>query len=316
MTNQTITLILFVNGEDWEVNTVFFETILKSGLEFEFFVYDDSLNNIFKESFSNYANEIITKENIEDKTVALNYFIKQSSGTHFVVITENQLISQNWLTDLLYYYENLEQVGVLSIPTNNNVNQLKHSHALAKNLELCDVLISEKIEPSSVILFSKNVLVQLGAFDENLTLSFAIQQYLFRSKIIGTNNYYIPYISSIQLSTSIAYNESNNLEYINSLKLIQKNNQPFIQLYHLSIKEEMAYIELESVCLKLSTFSEHFFHRYTGEFGILTKSLNTSDITLLLGFTQKFDLEYSIKPFFQSQRNFIITNVLVVFKTI
>jgi hypothetical protein len=82
------------------------------------------------------------------------------------------------------------------------------------------------------------------------------------------------------------------------------------------MKEEIAFIELESVCYKLSTFSEHFFHRYTGEFGIFTKALNSKDISLLLEFTQKFDLEYSIKPFFESKRNFIMTNILVVFKTI
>lgn len=316
MTNQTITLIVFIKGEDWEVNSIYSESILKSGLKFELFIYDETNSSVAKDLFYELANEYVTEQDFESKTSALNYFVKKSSGNRFVIIQENQLLSQNWLTDFIYYYENLEQVGVLVIPTNSSIQEFKYSHALCKNSELCDVLITDNLELGGVVLFSKKIVTEIGAFDENLNLHFAIQQYLFRSKLIGTNNYYVPNISCILLSELEPTDTHIKESFYESLKNIQKSKKTFIQIYSLSIKEEMAYFELENICKDFSTFTEHFFHRYTGEFGLFTKELSISDINLVQSFCQKFDLSYSIKPFFENHRNFIKTNILIVFKSI
>ena len=316
MNNPKISLILFVSGNYWQSEIILKETILKSGLKSELLIYNsDSSDKRVSELFLPIANKYIDNNDFPNKVEGLNHLLKSATAKNICVIPEEVIINPLWLIDLLYFYEKIECVGILTLPSNSILNKkITYTHAVTNDHELCTVMVSETMDNYGVSIYSKEILKNLGAYDESLSLHNAIRQYSFRGSLIGFNSYYTVGFSVSELNT-ITLDKLEEKEFCSSLINIRRKHQIFIQLYEMSILEEMAYSELDNIILNADINMSKFKLDFTGEFGLVSKTFDSKVINSITELCLKFNLCYSIENYTSPNNRFLLNSIVIMLKT-
>lgn len=305
-----VSLILMINGD--AKSTMFIDECVKNTglINFELFIHSNKKDYAVPEQIVDHINTYTTSADFLNETSALNHLMSRTDAKYVCVIPEEVILSKNWLVDFVNKFSTIESIGIGTIPFNNEYEYLYLSHALQKDHELTEVLTSENNEHYGVVLFNRAVIHSLGAFDSDLNLKESIKQYSFRNMMAGMHNYYFPAFSCF--NTSEKYTNEISLDYKESIKRLIATKNYFIQLYQMSIKDEMAYMYLDSITDESKKIFK-FKLSYSGEYGLICREIDDSLFKSILEVSNRFDLKYNIKPHFDSRNHILTKSILVLF---
>jgi len=147
-----------------------------------------------KDYFSNLTVQIVDFDTEVSNAVAYNCLFKQANNDYICILNDNVFLQPHWLTELIYFYENVYNSGVVSIC--DNFSSVNYLPLLATEKEtFINVFIPDNnmIINNSVCIFLKEYLYFIGCFDESVELyGNELNQLQFRFTAMGYNNYYIP----------------------------------------------------------------------------------------------------------------------------
>lgn len=124
------------------------------------------------------------------KAAAYNSLLKESKGDYICVFDCNNMVKKNWLFDLKYYHELIVNSGVAAIP--EFVGAKAITPLLDKNDELVNVWCGPDRSVDGIMLFKRDLIDELGGFDERLNGRYFQRQFALRASAIGKENFYIP----------------------------------------------------------------------------------------------------------------------------
>ena len=146
----------------------------------------------------NYFNELADVLFYLDKTKsdaeAYNLLFKQCTSPYVCIYNFNVFLEKDWLTELLFFAENIDKSGVVGI--SNSVLDSYYLPLMDKEQEkLVNVFIPENeiMANGLITLFDRQHLYLVGAFDEaEDMIGLEFQQFQMRCSRMGLNNFYIP----------------------------------------------------------------------------------------------------------------------------
>lgn len=186
--------------------------------------YSDTTDKRLIDYFKPIASEIIYIENndgvVGSTTDAQMYnsLLCKATSEYICLFKPNVFFQTHWLTELIYYYENVGKSGIISIPSNfNDVDFLPL--ATPDNEKFVNVFLPKEkiIKPNSPIFFRKEYLFLVGGFDESVEFITGdeIIQLQLRYIATGYTNYYIPTQSCLIIDNNISYHQNSSISKSN-----------------------------------------------------------------------------------------------------
>ena len=127
----------------------------------------------------------------------LNKLLKQCTGDYICIAGNDICLSENWLTDLIYYNDIIIDTGFASIYRDGVKGHFLPR--LTKHDTMANIWETDG-NNESVKLFKKEVLDVVGGFDETLSLyGHETNQFALRLSMLGKTNYFIPDQNSMHL---------------------------------------------------------------------------------------------------------------------
>ncbi len=132
-----------------------------------------------------------------------NQLLRKAKGDYIVFLTNDILLGENWLADMIHYSNEIEHSGLVTIhcegdkgafgPLLNTISEFTSVWSPANNIT------------SGVSLISRIALEAVGAFDETLGIyGREREQYAHRLKMLGFKNFYVPGQYSVHLGREIS----------------------------------------------------------------------------------------------------------------
>lgn len=160
---------------------------------------------------------------------AYNELFRSCKTDWVCVLQPNVFVKRLWLTDLIFYAENIAKTGAVSI--SDYLSECKFLPMLCTEDELTiNVFIpdSNTLDPRGITLFTRQNLYFVGAFTEESDLKDCeIQHWQLRALNVGLTNYYIPTHTCLISSTS-PVRECDVME--KSIKEMKKKRNYYIPL--------------------------------------------------------------------------------------
>jgi len=155
-----------------------------------------------KDYFSKLTVQIVDYDNQVSDAVAYNSLFNKANNEYICIFNDNVFLQEHWLTELIYYYEYIQNSGVVSVC--DNFSEVKFLPLLSKENETFqNVFIPDNniVHSNSVCIFSKQYLHTVGYFDNSLELhGNELNQLQLRFTAMGYHNYYIPNQSCLILA--------------------------------------------------------------------------------------------------------------------
>lgn len=194
----------------------------------EFFLYKekDEKENVVKKN----SDVFITALGEKKETQSLNQLLKQATGEYICIVKPNTLLDDNWLSDLLYFYELIDKSGIVSIHTGKD--SIRYSPLLSKGDKLINVMLpdSEVSIVHDLCFFKREFLNHVGCFDEEImSYDNGLRHLCLRFSALGYDNYYIPTSASIK-TFQTDFDERQN-----------KKERDYIQKSMLEMKQRKSY---------------------------------------------------------------------------
>lgn len=308
-----VSIILCISGDFWKSKTIL-QTLLSSCVTHELLVYNRGQEELrLFDLYKDIANEYLTSSDFPDDTSAINHLLKKVNGAYVVVMNNEYILHEDWMFKLLDFYNSIEQIGLLTIPENKHVKSLLYNYALKRDYTMADIYVSEDSENYGIHLFSKQVLKQIGAFDDSLSSTLAMKQYSLRNTMLGLHSYYITGISCISLTDHAADTKIQLDKYKESL-VHHRSTSPYIALHELTPFDRFVYSELDNLAESFKLAAKKFYKSYSGEYGIISKSITKQDIDLVNEFSNRLNLNYSIRPVSELKNSLQNTFILISFE--
>jgi hypothetical protein len=131
-----------------------------------------------------------------------NELLKSATGEFICFINPHQALPNGWLIELLSCNQLVERSG-LSCITSNPKNKSVASY-LDNNLDFVNMLYDEQGRIDGTVLFNRNIIDEIGGFDEYLYGS-EFDQYARRLTSLLYNNFYLPDVFGIDLVNEDMY---------------------------------------------------------------------------------------------------------------
>lgn len=166
--------------------------------EVELFVIDLTGDQRTTDYFNQIATEVIVSSELVSQTY--NSVFRKATYEYVCIIPSGLFLQRDWLTELYYYYVNVNKSGVIGIA--DDLEELDilpmPNHEL---LEFINVFVPKTNVISGLTFFNRQHLYLVGAFDEDLQLfGNEINQFSLRCMGLGLYNYYIPSQTCVFLS--------------------------------------------------------------------------------------------------------------------
>ena len=168
--------------------------------------------------------------------VAHNGLFKKATNDYICILNDNIFLQEHWLTELIYYYENIHNSGVVSIC--DNFCSVKYLPLISTEKEiLVNVFLPDNnmVHSNSVSLFLREYLNYIGCFDQSAELyGNELNQLQLRFIAMGYHNYYIPNQTCLVLKENQKINyhqlEIGNKNLLKSMQEMKKNKNYYIPL--------------------------------------------------------------------------------------
>jgi len=166
--------------------------------EVELFVIDLTGDQRTTDYFKQIATEVVVSSELVSQTY--NSVFRKATYEYVCIIPTGLFLQRDWLTELYYYYVNINKSGVIGI-----ANDLEELDVLPmpnnELLEFINVFVSKTNLISGLSFFDRQHLYLVGAFDEGLQFhGNEINQFALRCMGLGFYNYYIPSKTCVFLS--------------------------------------------------------------------------------------------------------------------
>lgn len=174
--------------------------------EVELFVIDTTGDKRTKEYFDKIATEVFVSDYITSNV--FNSVFRKATFDYVCIIPTGLFVQENWLTELYYYYINVNKSGLIGISSDlDSLDILPMPNN--ELLEFINVFVSKNNLISGLSFFNRQYLYLVGAFDESLQLNGnEINQFALRFMGLGYYNYYIPSTTCVFLSEGKYINPS------------------------------------------------------------------------------------------------------------
>ena len=293
---NSISLILCVNGSCGFSEVVLNNTLKKAGVDFQLLVYSEKISPQVRHLFEKTSDVFVDGSEFENTPQALNYLLDYVTGSRIVFVPYEALLPENWLFDFVHFFDCFDQIGALTIPYKVDTLQTKPVQVLDTNFEIQTLYCAERGDHFGVTCLKKSTALLVGAFDESLEAPFSLKQYLYRVGMTGFKNYcYLSIPSSVLIQVQLSQKGGEMFE--NTLAELLKTKNPFVQLHTLNELQEIAYHDLDNVIHRLDNDCQKFCSKYTSQFGLICTSLNKIQVALISKFARKYDFQYRIQPY-------------------
>jgi hypothetical protein len=200
-------------------------------IEVELFVIDRTNDEKTAEYFTPIATNLTSKD--VPLACLLNDVIRMATGDYVCIIPTGIFLQNDWLIDLIFYFKNIDNVGVVGI--SDKINNLSFLPTPSKDTEeLTNVLIGDNDCIEGLFFTNRQHFYLVGAFDQDPKLEGEeFNQFCVRAKKMGMINFYVP-------SNNCIYNAFGNIsnkekqkakEYlINSILEMSKTKSYYIPL--------------------------------------------------------------------------------------
>lgn len=174
--------------------------------EVELFVIDLTGDQRTTDYFNQIATEVIVSSELVSQTY--NSVFRKATYEYVCIIPSGLFLQRDWLTELYYYYVNVNKSGVIGI-----ADDLEELDILPmpnnELLEFINVFTSKTNLISGLSFFNRQHLYLVGAFDEDVQLhGNEVNQFALRCMGLGLYNYYIPSKTCVFLSDGKYINPS------------------------------------------------------------------------------------------------------------
>lgn len=163
--------------------------------EVELFVIDLTNDEKTFDYFNKIATEVISTKELNSQVY--NSIFRKISHDYVCMIPSGLFLQKDWLTELYYFYVNVNKSGVVGIA--DDLEELDFI-PLPNNelIEFINVFVSKNNLIKGLSFFHKQHLYLVGAFDDSLQLhGNELNHFSLRCMGLGLYNYYIPSVTCI-----------------------------------------------------------------------------------------------------------------------
>ena len=286
--------VLLVVKEDFKYSDLIISNIKNSGCKCELLVFNNGCSNTIEiNGLKEYSNKFLGNSDIIFPLgQCLNELISITRNKYYFVVNHYGFFENNWGIDLISEYNRILNAGAFSIAEKSS----EINYAFSKSDELIECYIPEKLNQN--IFFSKKQIENIGGFDPELDGNFAVRNYSERIKKSGYINLYLSKTYFLKISEYKSHIELSEEDYqkkINKLysnKNFLKNSNPLYYQVYFENDKIKKIIEDLNTCLKQSF--KIYFNDIQGVISILKENLSSIELTELLNYCAKKQLEISI----------------------
>lgn len=131
-----------------------------------------------------------------------NILLRKAQGEYICFLSNDFLVGENWLADLLHYNNEIEKSGLTSLFSDGEKGF--YTPLLNKQDTFTQVWKPTKNITTGISLMSRIALDDIGAFDESLGIyGREREQYAHRLSNLGYHNYYIPDNYAVHLGREV-----------------------------------------------------------------------------------------------------------------
>jgi hypothetical protein len=236
---DTIAVCVITNNNEAETKYFIENLIQKTNENCTLYIYDyKSSSKDFLNYLANISLEcegrfkLITKD--KKLSEIYNMFIENVTEKYIAFVSINTILDSDWISELLHHYKNIPNSGCIGI--RSQVDDVFLGSTLFNNIlkdedEMRTVWQKKLNVLDTPVFFEKSIIELTGNVNENLgNFGYEINEFCFRFKINGFNNYYVKNTSCIKTfvensfllphRTKLAAKEFNTL--INQMAKAQK----------------------------------------------------------------------------------------------
>lgn len=140
-----------------------------------------------------------------------NKLLRKAQGEYVVFLSNDILLGENWLADLIHYNDEVEKSGVTSIHCEGAKGQFTQLSNIHDTFTY--IWKTQDNLTSGVSLINRQVASLIGLMDETLGIyGREREQYGIRVSALGYNNYYIPDQYSVHLGRGLNEGKEKHLQ--------------------------------------------------------------------------------------------------------
>jgi GT2 family glycosyltransferase len=231
--------LLLLTHDRYQMTKYCLENLLEKtiGVEFKLYILDNGSNDKRVRDYidlymsdnppvkcKNMAHISITKS---DKNIGIaagfNYLLKKVDTPKVCFLTNDILVKEDWLLDLVHYNKQVDKSGLTSIYCEGDRGAF--SPLLTQNDMFTHVWQPLNKVTSGISLINSSALELVGEFDETLGIyGREREQFAKRLNFLGLYNYYVPNQSSTHIGREM--NDTSDYKKMKELEL-QKNANRF-----------------------------------------------------------------------------------------
>jgi hypothetical protein len=192
-------------------------------------IYSDVCDSV-ADYFKKKAKEIITIPSNYTTAEAYNILFKKCYNKYVCVLPNNSFLHRTWLSELVFYAENIPNTGFVGIP--NSVLGCEYSPMVTHDLESFLNVFKPKsltIDTNLPFLFTTKLLFELGGLKEDKEINgYEFYHYQLRVIYYGLTNYYISNISGVSLPVMVKNFDNAKYKAEKSVEQMRKDKSLYI----------------------------------------------------------------------------------------
>lgn len=219
-----LTSVILIVDRYFEDQEIIVENLKKANSSFELLVYNN-FGNVIPE-----LKEMSTKFLQSNSIIELNFaecvnsLLPYCTGDYICILYDYGYLFDNWLLNCLKTHTKIDQSGVVGIMSSEQHTEM--SLSIVDN-QICQFLNNEdELEfrycsdnlVDGIVLFSKELLSQLGGLNTNLNQKYVFWEYSYRAGTLGKYNYYNIEDYIIKISEYTSAYSSTKKEYTREIK--------------------------------------------------------------------------------------------------
>lgn len=296
--------VLLVITDGFNFSDIVIDNLKISGTQCQLFVYNNGCNQQDEVDKLRSISSFYSDNNgiIKPFGECLNYLLANINTQYIQVLYEYGYMDDNWGIDLIYNYEITQNVGIISILENK---PKEIDLVFTKNDEFANAYLSEDL--SGNIFFCKNVINNIGAFDNELDGEYVLKDYCFRIKSLGFLNFFISDENIIVLDKYKSFTEISKKDYFQRIKNLIQNKKYHQQLFYPNEKS----ISIQADINKMFFNDVVLFNKIFGCISIYKKTIEHNEIEFLMILSSDYNIKFQIIPSIYSNNGFSESNLLI-----
>lgn len=233
----------------------------------------------------------------------LNELIVKASGEYIFVFNKFGYFQDNWLRDLAFFHDQIQNIGCVGISILPKVTD----YAISVDDELVFCYYPEESEITGNILFSNDKLIEIGGFDLGLNSNQCITEFAFRLKQSTFINLFTPNLSYIELCE---YEDLFTIDYKlfkNTIKKLLTSKNLWKPLFVQSEENKNLVSVLQNTFKdKVVKYSER-----TNQISYLDSVINYETLEKLFKLSKQYQFTFQLKALSGTKTNVFLNRIAI-----